>query len=197
MLRALIFFVLLGFLPIFGEASAQVRIKDIVDIQGARDNQLLGYGLVVGLNATGDSMRNSPFTEASIRSMLDQLGIGRTNDDFRTRNVAAVLVTSQLPSYANKGTSIDVNVSSMGDASSLRGGTLVFTALYGGDGKIYASAQGSLVVSGFSADGDGANTDSNTPMAVLLRLLPQAILMMKILWYCNWQTLTSIQLLLS
>ena len=130
-------------------ATSGVRIKDIVEIQGARDNQLLGYGLVVGLNATGDSLRNSPFTEASIKSMLDQLGIGRTNDNFRTKNVAAVLVTAKLPPFANKGSRLDVNVSSLGDASSLRGGTLVFTALYGGDGEIYASAQGSLVVSGF------------------------------------------------
>ncbi|MEM7069143.1 MAG: flagellar basal body P-ring protein FlgI [Pseudomonadota bacterium] len=144
---------------------AGVRIKDIVEIQGARENQLLGYGLVVGLNATGDSLRNSPFTEASIKSMLDQLGIGRTNDNFRTKNVAAVLVTAKLPPFANKGSRIDVNVSSLGDASSLRGGTLVFTALYGGDGEIYASAQGSLVVSGFSAEGDAADTDNNTPTA--------------------------------
>ena len=143
--------------------QAGVRIKDIVEIQGARENQLLGYGLVVGLNATGDSLRNSPFTEASVKSMLDQLGIGRSADDFRTKNVAAVLVTAKLPAYANKGTQIDVNVSSLGDASSLRGGTLVFTALYGGDGKIYASAQGSLVVSGFSVDGDAASADANTP----------------------------------
>ncbi len=144
-------------------ACATVRIKDIVEIQGARENQLLGYGLVVGLNATGDSLRNAPFTEASIKSMLDQLGIGRTTDDFRTKNVAAVMVTAKLPAYANKGTRIDVNVSSLGDASSLRGGTLVFTALYGGDGQIYASAQGSLVVSGLSVDGDAASADANTP----------------------------------
>ncbi|MEM7289375.1 MAG: flagellar basal body P-ring protein FlgI [Pseudomonadota bacterium] len=146
-------------------AEARVRIKDIVDIQGARDNQLLGYGLVVGLSGTGDSLRNSPFTEASIKSMLDQLGIGRTSDDLRTRNVAAVLVTAKLPAYANKGTRIDANISSLGDASSLRGGTLVFTALYGANGEIYASAQGGLVVSGFSVEGDAASAESNTPTA--------------------------------
>ncbi|MEM9277730.1 MAG: flagellar basal body P-ring protein FlgI [Pseudomonadota bacterium] len=150
-------------LVLITHSAAGVRIKDIVDIQGARENQLLGYGIVVGLNATGDSLRNSPFTEASIKSMLDQLGIGRTSDEFRTRNVAAVLVTAKLPSFANKGTRIDVNVSSLGDASSLRGGTLVFTALYGGDGTIYASAQGAVVVSGFSAEGDAAEADNNTP----------------------------------
>lgn len=149
----------------FASAHADVRIKDIVELQGVRENQLLGYGLVVGLNATGDSLRNSPFTEASMKSMLDQLGIGRTSDDFRTKNVAAVLVTAKLPAFANKGTLFDVNVSSIGDASSLRGGTLVFTPLFGGDGKIYASAQGGLVVSGFSAEGEAAEVDASTPTA--------------------------------
>lgn len=144
-------------------SNSAVRIKDIVDLQGVRDNQLLGYGLVVGLNATGDSLRNAPFTESSIKSMLDQLGIGRTSDNLRTNNVAAVLVTAKLPSFANKGTRIDVTVSSIGDASSLRGGTLVITSLYGADGEIYASAQGGLVVSGVSADGDAADVDVGTP----------------------------------
>ena len=158
-LFSLVIFILLQ----TGQLYADVRIKDIVDIQGTRENQLLGYGLVVGLNATGDSLRNSPFTEASIKSMLDELGIGRTSEQFRTKNVAAVLVTAKLPSFANKGTRIDVNISSLGDATSLRGGTLIFTALYGGDGEIYASAQGALIVSGFSAEGDAAELDSNTP----------------------------------
>ncbi len=148
-----------------GATHSEVRIKDIVELQGVRDNQLLGYGLVVGLNATGDSLRNSPFTEASVKSMLDQLGIGISNEEFRTRNVAAVLVTAQLPAFANKGTQIDVNVSSIGDASSLRGGTLVFTPLYGGNCEIYASAQGGLVVSGLSVGGDAAEVDSGTPTA--------------------------------
>ncbi|MBO6814741.1 MAG: flagellar basal body P-ring protein FlgI [Rhizobiaceae bacterium] len=157
-----VFFAICGLAP---HAYSDVRIKDVVELQGVRDNQLLGYGLVVGLNATGDSLRNAPFTEASIKAMLDQLGIGRTSDEFRTRNVAAVMVTAKLPAFANKGTRIDVNVSSIGDASSLRGGTLVFTPLYGGDGKIYASAQGGLVVSGFSVEGDAADVDSSTPTA--------------------------------
>ena len=146
-----------------GTANSKVRIKDIVDLQGVRDNQLLGYGLVVGLNASGDSLRNSPFTDASIKAMLDRLGIGKSNNDFRTKNVAAVLVTANLPAFANTGSRIDVNLSSIGDASSLQGGTLVFTPLYGGDGEIYAMAQGGLVVSGFSAEGDAANVSSNTP----------------------------------
>ncbi len=146
-------------------AIAQVRIKDIVGLQGARENQLLGYGLVVGLNGSGDSLRNSPFTEASLKSMLDQLGIGRSANDFRTKNIAAVLVTAKLPSFANKGTQIDVNISSIGDASSLRGGTLIFTPLFGGDGEIYASAQGGLIVSGFSAEGDATAVSSSNPTA--------------------------------
>ncbi len=149
----------------FGQIRADVRIKDVVSLQSARENQLLGYGLVVGLNSTGDSLRNSPFTESSIKSMLDQLGIGRSTTSFRTKNIAAVLVTAKLPAFANKGTAIDVNISSIGDATSLRGGTLVFTPLLGGDGNIYASAQGGLVVSGFSAEGDAAEISSNNPTA--------------------------------
>lgn len=144
-------------------AFAEVRIKDVVSLQSARENQIMGYGLVAGLNGTGDSLRNSPFTEASMKSMLDQLGIGRTNDQFRTKNMAAVLVTAKLPAFANKGTKIDVNIASIGDASSLAGGTLIFTPLYGGDGEIYASAQGGLVVSGFSAEGDAASITQSTP----------------------------------
>ena len=166
-IRSIILVLILTCSNIAGLCSvvAAARIKDIVELQGVRDNQLLGYGLVVGLNSTGDSLRNSPFTEASIKSMLDQLGIGKSNNDFRTKNVAAVLVTASLPAFANKGSRIDVNISSIGDASSLRGGTLVFTPLYGGDGEIYAMAQGSLVVSGFSAEGDAAEVSSSTPTA--------------------------------
>lgn len=165
--KSIIIFVLLAshIFVFSSEVKAEARIKDIVELQGVRDNQLLGYGLVVGLNSTGDSLRNSPFTEASIKSMLDQLGIGVSSNDFRTKNVAAVLVTASLPAFSNKGSRIDVNISSIGDASSLRGGTLVFTPLYGGDGEIYAMAQGGLVVSGFSAEGDAAAVSSSTPTA--------------------------------
>ena len=168
MSRAVIFPICALVLLLTGPAApvfADVRIKDVVTLQGTRENQLLGYGLVVGLNATGDSLRNAPFTEASIKSMLDKLGIGRSSSEFRTKNVAAVLVTAKLPAFANKGARIDVNVSSLGDASSLRGGTLVFTPLYGGDGNIYASAQGGLVVSGYAAEGDGATLSDNSPTA--------------------------------
>lgn len=162
MIRFLIIAALL-FNGAVSSAFADVRIKDVVSLQSARENQIMGYGLVAGLNGTGDSLRNSPFTEASMKSMLDQLGIGRTNDQFRTKNMAAVLVTAKLPAFANKGTKIDVNIASIGDASSLAGGTLIFTPLYGGDGEIYASAQGGLIVSGFSAEGDGASITQSTP----------------------------------
>lgn len=157
----LLFAVLVYAASAFGE----VRIKDVATLQGERPNQLLGYGLVIGLNGTGDGLRNAPFAESSIRSMLDQLGIGLNNSEIRTKNIAAVLVTADLPAYANKGTRLDINIASIGDASSLRGGTLVFTPLYGGDGKIYASAQGRLIVSGFAAEGDGAEVSNNSPTA--------------------------------
>lgn len=138
-----------------GAAGAEVRLKDVVSVEGVRSNQLLGYGLVVGLNGTGDSMRNSPFTQKSIEGMLSRLGVGNLNDeDLNTDNVAAVMVTAKLPPYARRGSEIDIEVSSLGDATSLRGGTLIVTPLSGADGEIYAVAQGPLAVSGFSAEGN-------------------------------------------
>jgi len=160
-LKLVFLIVLIGLQTVLSQAD--VRIKDIVSLQGMRENQLIGYGLVVGLNGTGDSLRNSPFTESSMKSMLDKLGIGQRDISMRTRNVAAVLVTASLPAFANPGLKIDVTASSIGDSSSLRGGTLVFTPLYGGDGEIYAAAQGSLVVGGFSAEGEAAQITSNVP----------------------------------
>ena len=161
-MRILVF--LLVMIPGIASAGA-IRLKDLVEFDGVRGNDLVGYGLVVGLNGTGDGLRNSPFTEEIMSNILERLGVNVNGEDFRPKNVAAVLVTAKLPAFANKGTRIDVNVSSLGDAASLRGGTLVFTALYGGDGEIYASAQGALVVSGFSAEGDAASVESNTPTA--------------------------------
>ncbi|MEO9629160.1 MAG: flagellar basal body P-ring protein FlgI, partial [Sulfitobacter sp.] len=126
-------------------AAAQVRIKDIVTVEGVRSNQLVGYGLVVGLNGTGDSLRNAPFTERAIEGMLERLGIGNlTEDQMRTANTAAVMVTASLPPFARMGSTIDVVVSSLGDASSLRGGTLIVTPLTAADGEIYAVAQGPI-----------------------------------------------------
>ncbi|GAA0857130.1 flagellar basal body P-ring protein FlgI [Aliiglaciecola litoralis] len=142
-------------------ASAQ-RIKDLASIQGVRSNQLVGYGLVVGLPGTGEQ---SPFTEQSFRTMLSNFGISlSSNIKPKIKNVAAVAVHAELPAFMKPGQTIDVTVSSVGEAASLRGGTLLQTFLKGLDGKVYAIAQGSLVVSGFGAEGaDGSRIVSNTP----------------------------------
>lgn len=140
--------------------GARVRLKDIASLQSARDNQLLGYGLIVGLQGSGDSLRNSPFTEQSLRAMLQNLGIATEGGKTRSENIAAVLVTATLPPFASLGSRIDVTVSSLGDATSLRGGTLVMTSLAGADGEIYAVAQGSVIVSGITAEGDAATLQS-------------------------------------
>lgn len=142
-----------------GVASAQTasRIKDIASLQSGRDNQLIGYGLVVGLQGSGDSLRSSPFTEQSMRAMLQNLGISTAGSRSNAKNVAAVMVTANLSPFASPGSRLDVTVSSLGDASSLRGGTLVMTSLSGADGQIYAVAQGAVVVGGFSAQGDAAS----------------------------------------
>lgn len=139
-----------------GSAAATSRIKDIVDFEGVRDNPLLGYGLVVGLDGTGDTLQNSPFTEQSLQAMLERLGIntrgGRSR--MRTENVAAVMVTANLPPFARQGARIDVTVSTLGDAESLLGGTLLVTPVLGADGEVYAVAQGTVTVGGFKAQGD-------------------------------------------
>ncbi|RVD74128.1 flagellar basal body P-ring protein FlgI, partial [Mesorhizobium sp. M4A.F.Ca.ET.029.04.2.1] len=119
-----------------GQVAA--RIKDIAQLQSARDNQLVGYGLVIGLAGTGDSLRNSPFTEQSIRAMLENLGIATEGGSARAKNVAAVIVTANMPPFVQSGARIDIDVSSMGDATSLDGGTLVMTPLKAADGEIYA-----------------------------------------------------------
>ena len=133
--------------------AANSRIKDIVDFENVRENQLIGYGLVVGLNGTGDMLRNAPFTEQSLKSMLDRLGINMRDLKMNTKNVAAVTVTATLPPFARKGSRVDVQIAAMGDATSLQGGTLLITPLMGMDGEVYAVAQGSVAVSGFEAKG--------------------------------------------
>jgi flagellar P-ring protein precursor FlgI len=140
-----------------------VRIKDITGIQGVRANQLIGYGLVVGLNGTGDSLRNSPFTQQSLQSMLDQMGVNIRDINPRTRNIAAVLVTADLPAFSGPGARIDVTVSSLGDATSLLGGSLVMTPLSGADGAIYAVAQGPIAVGGYSVQGQAESVSQNVP----------------------------------
>ncbi|AWI86132.1 flagellar biosynthesis protein FlgA (plasmid) [Alloyangia pacifica] len=145
-------------------ASSDVRIKDIATFEGVRENQLVGYGLVVGLNGTGDSLRNSPFTEKSIEAMLERLGVGNLSDDqIKTSNTAAVMVTAMLPPFARLGSPIDVVVSSLGDASSLRGGTLIVTPLTGADGEVYAVAQGPIAVAGYAAQGMAASVVEGVP----------------------------------
>ncbi len=141
------------------------RIKDIVDIEGVRDNQLVGYGLVVGLNGTGDSLGNSPFTDQSLNAMLERLGVSVRDQNLNTANVAAVMVTATLPPFSNQGSRIDVAISSLGDATSLRGGTLLVTPLLAADGEVYAVAQGPISISGFTIQGDAANLTQNTPTA--------------------------------
>jgi flagellar P-ring protein FlgI len=145
------------------EAGAQTRIKDIVSVQGVRANQLIGYGLVIGLNGTGDTLRNSPFTEQSLQSMLDRMGINVRNAKARTRNIAAVIVTAELPSPIGRGSRIDVTVSSLGDATSLAGGSLVLTPLSAADSQIYAVAQGPIAVAGFATGGKAETVTQGVP----------------------------------
>jgi flagellar P-ring protein precursor FlgI len=134
-------------------ADAAVRVKDIANLKGVRENQILGYGLVIGLKGTGDTLRNAPFTEQSLQSMLDNMGINIRGTSLRTRNVAAVVVTADLPPFVAGGSRIDVAISSLGDASSLLGGTLVMTQLRGADGETYAVAQGAIAVGGYNVEG--------------------------------------------
>lgn len=143
--------------------AAPARIKDIVDIEGIRDNQLVGYGLVVGLNGTGDSLNNSPFTKQSLQAMLERLGVNTRGETVRTKNVAAVMITANLPAFATQGSRIDISVASLGDSDSLQGGTLLVTPLLGADGEVYAIAQGPVLINGFKAQGDGATIISGVP----------------------------------
>jgi flagellar P-ring protein FlgI len=144
-------------------ASALSRVKDLAAVEGVRSNQLVGYGIVVGLNGTGDTLNNIPFTKQSLQAMLERLGINTRGATMRTQNLAAVMVTANLPPFATQGTHIDVTVSSLGDAKSLQGGTLVATSLLGADGEIYALAQGSVAIAGFSAEGEAAKITRGVP----------------------------------
>jgi flagellar P-ring protein precursor FlgI len=141
-------------------AQAQVRLKDVVTIEGVRGNQLIGYGLVIGLQGTGDQLRNTPFTQQSLAAMLERMGINVADQRVQTRNTAAVIVTATLPAFARQGTPIDVQVSSLGDSRSLNGGTLIVTPLMGADGEVYAVAQGPVVVGGFQAGGQAQSVSS-------------------------------------
>lgn len=160
---------LLIFMMIVGQASAgPVRIKDLVEFDGVRGNDLVGYGLVVGLNGTGDGMRNAPFTEDIMSNILERLGVNVTGEQFRPKNVAAVLVTAALPAFARAGGQIDVTVSAIGDATSLMGGTLIMTPLNAADGQIYVVAQGTILAGGAVADGQGATVTQGVPTSGLI-----------------------------
>jgi flagellar P-ring protein precursor FlgI len=148
-------------------AAQSVRIKDIADVEGVRDNQLVGYGLVVGLPGTGDRLRSSPFTRQSLVGMLERLGVNTRDNELRldTRNVAAVMVTANLPAFAQPGSRIDVAISSLGDATNLTGGTLLVTPLLGADGEVYAVAQGAVATGAIAARGAGASVQRGVPTA--------------------------------
>jgi flagellar P-ring protein precursor FlgI len=144
--------------------AAEVRIKDIAHFEGVRENHLIGYGLVVGLLGTGDKLKSSPFTAESIRGMLERLGVANLDaNDLKTKNTAAVMVTAKLPPFARRGASIDITISSLGDATSLRGGTLLVTPLTGADGAVYAVAQGPIATSGYRIDGNAASIVEGVP----------------------------------
>lgn len=141
-------------------AFAKSRIKDIVEFEGVRENMLVGYGIVVGLNGTGDALRNAPFTKQSLEAMLERLGVNTRDANLNTKNVAAVMVTAKLPAFAAAGAKIDATVSAMGDAKSLLGGTLLVTPLLGADGQAYAVAQGTIQTGSISASGASGSTVS-------------------------------------
>lgn len=161
------------FTPVF--ANAQSRIKDLVFVEGVRDNQLVGYGIVVGLQGTGDGLRNSPFTKQTVEAMLERMGVNVRDQQLQTKNVAAVMVTASLPPFSTQGSRLDVTVSAMGDAKSLSGGTLIVTPLMGADGQVYAVAQGQITIGGFEATGKtgtsigrGVTTNGRIPSGALV-----------------------------
>jgi flagellar P-ring protein precursor FlgI len=159
-------FLVLTMLVFSGAALAgPIRLKDLVEFDGVRGNDLVGYGLVVGLNGTGDGIRNAPFTEEIMSNILERLGVNITGESFRPKNVAAVFVTATLPPFARAGGQIDVTVSAIGDAKSLLGGTLIMTPLNAADGEIYAVAQGTIIAGGASAEGKAASVVQGVPTA--------------------------------
>lgn len=162
LIRMLAFFVTFLLLPSVSSATP-IRIKDLVEFDGVRGNDLIGYGLVVGLNGTGDGIRNAPFTEEIMINILERLGVNITGEQFRPKNVAAVFVTAHLPAFARAGGRIDVTVSAIGDAKSLLGGTLIMTPLNAADGKIYAVSQGTIIAGGAVAEGDAGSVVQGVP----------------------------------
>ena len=151
----------LAFAP--GPATSFSRIKDLADVEGIRDNMLIGYGLVVGLNTSGDSLKNAPFTQQALQTMLERLGVNTRGSAINTKNVAAVMVTANLGPFSAQGTHLDVTVSAMGDAKSLQGGSLLATPLLAADGQVYALAQGPVAIGGFSAQGAAGSVSRGVP----------------------------------
>ena len=151
-------------LALWSCCPAETRLRDIVSIEGVRDNQLVGYGLVVGLNGTGDS-RQTIFSAQSLTNLLSRMGVTVDPNTIQIRDMAAVLVTASLPAYAQPGTHVDATVSAIGDSRNLQGGVLILTPLKGADGQVYASAQGSVVTGGFVAGGGGNTKTLNHPTA--------------------------------
>ena len=164
-LLGLVSLLLLGVALLTPSALAAVRLTDITDFEGNRQNLLIGYGLVVGLNGTGDDLTRDIFTQQSLIGMLDRLGINANSSSLRTKNIAAVMVTATLSSFGRQGTRIDVTVSSLGDATDLQGGTLLVTPLLGADGEVYAVSQGPISLSGFKASGQGSTIVKGVPTA--------------------------------
>lgn len=157
--------VLVGAMFVFSanNAFAVSRIKDIADFEGIRDNQLIGYGLIVGLNGTGDNIKSVDFTKESLISMLDKIGINARGGQIKAKNIAAVMVTANLPPFSKQGSRIDVNVSALGDAKNLQGGTLLATPLTGANGEVYAIAQGQIAVGAASAKSGGSSIVKGVP----------------------------------
>ena len=145
------------------KSFAESRIKDLVSFEGVRENQLVGYGLVVGLNGTGDTLRNSPFTQQSMIAMMERMGVNTRGTVMKSVNTAAVMVTANFSGFSRVGSRIDVSISSIGDAQDLRGGTLIVTPLLGADGEVYAVAQGSVQISGFTAGGAAETITQGVP----------------------------------
>jgi flagellar P-ring protein precursor FlgI len=157
-------FLLIAAMAFFApDAYAESRLKDIADFEGVRDNLLMGYGLVVGLNGTGDKLKNNEFTSQSLIAFLERQGVNTRGTELKSKNIAAVTVTATLPPFSRAGGKINVNISAMGDAKSLQGGILLATSLYGADGEVYVVAQGPISIAGFEAGGGGTTVTKGVP----------------------------------
>ena len=159
---------LLAYLISVAPANAAARVKDIVTFEGVRENMLMGYGLVVGLNGTGDKLKDNDFTQQSLIAFLERQGVNTRGTELKSKNVAAVTITAKLPPFSRSGSHIDVTVSAMGDAKSLTGGTLLASPMYGADGEVYAVAQGAISVGGFRAEGAATTITKGVPTSGLI-----------------------------